>query len=296
MSSGFVNLLKPAGVTSHDMVNAVRRIFSTRAVGHMGTLDPGAAGVLPLAVNKATRLIPYVEGSDKRYRAEVCLGISTNTEDLYGQVIERKSAQHITESDVQRILASFVGELEQVPPMFSALKRDGVRLYELARQGVEVPRKPRSVIVHTLELKAFHSVTHTAKVMVDVWCSKGTYVRSLCRDIGLALGVPACMGFLLRQASGPFALQESVTLSELEGKPCLIAPEHFFPLSCRQEVSHDEAIRFLHGQRLATEAVPGMYAVMFEQSMLGIGRVEEGVLSPVKVLLERGELGFDRQR
>ncbi|HSL94185.1 MAG TPA: tRNA pseudouridine(55) synthase TruB [Bacillota bacterium] len=293
MRSGFVNLLKPAGATSHDMVNAVRRIFATRSVGHMGTLDPAAAGVLPMAVGKATRLIPYVEGGDKVYRAEIWFGFSTDTEDTQGRVLHRQEVSGLSEADVRSALSQFLGTTRQIPPMFSALKVDGKRLYELARKGVEVERSAREIHVGAIELLSFAAAADRAVANVEVACSRGTYIRSLCRDIGAILDLPACMGFLLRTKSGVFALSDSVTLPELSASPSLIPADRLFPPELRVSVGHESALRFVQGQRIATVLATGHYAVLFGETLLGVGLVDCGILSPARVLVERSDLSFD---
>jgi tRNA pseudouridine55 synthase len=293
MHNGFVNLLKPSGVTSHDMVNAVRRVFATRSVGHMGTLDPAAAGVLPMAVGKATRLIPYVEGGDKAYRAEIWFGFDTDTEDTQGQMINRQEVSGLTEADVQGALKLFLGTTRQVPPMFSALKVGGKRLYQLAREGVEIQRAEREIHISSIELLSFHPGAARAMALVDVTCSRGTYIRSLCRDIGVSLSLPACMGFLLRKNSGPFAIQDSRTLAELSAAPSLIPAVQLFPSEARLVICTLDARRFVQGQQNEACVAPGHYAVLHGNMMLGIGEVADGVLSPVRVLVERSDLNID---
>ena len=275
------------------MVNAVRRVFATRSVGHMGTLDPAASGVLPMAVGKATRLIPYVEGEDKTYRAEICFGLATDTEDMQGKILARQDVSAVSESDLRRVLPDFVGTIKQVPPMFSALKIDGKRLYQLAREGKEVDRAPRTITITSLDLLSFAKETDRAVALIRVRCSRGTYVRSLCRDIGAAMGVPACMGFLLRESSGPFHLDDSVTLPELRERPLLIPSLYMFPAQSRLSVDVPTAVRFVQGQPSQVQAENGEYAVATGDIMLGIASVRGEILSPSKVIVERSDLPID---
>ncbi|MEC9488885.1 MAG: tRNA pseudouridine(55) synthase TruB, partial [Halanaerobium sp.] len=184
--------------------------LAVRKAGHTGTLDPGAAGVLPVCLGKATRIAEYLTGETKEYRAEVMLGIATTTEDAFGEVVER-SEKEIRLQQIREVLPRFLGEIEQVPPIFSALKHKGQRLYELARKGQEVEVEPRQVRISRLELLKFSS----SRLLLDVECTSGTYIRSLARDLGIALGIPAHLSFLLRTRSGGFGLTGAVTPEEL---------------------------------------------------------------------------------
>lgn len=208
--NGFLNVLKPAGMTSHDVVSFARRLLKTKKIGHTGTLDPGVAGVLVLCVGKATRLVEYILESGKKYRAELQLGLVTDTQDGFGKVIAR-SQPDIAADDLVRVLAKYQGCIEQLPPMYSAVRRNGQKLYELARRGIEVERKPRPVVIYDLQLRKRQG----ERVTFDVSCSKGTYIRTLCHDIGQDLGCGACMTRLIRTAVGPFLLADSWTLEEL---------------------------------------------------------------------------------
>lgn len=221
---GILNLLKPPGMTAHDVVNVVRRVTGVRKVGHTGTLDPGVAGVLPICVGKATRLAEYIAGEDKAYRAEITFGITTDTQDSFGQVTAQRDASHLRRGDVAYVLTRFQGEILQVPPMVSAVKVGGKRLYQLARQGVEVERPARPVQIHRLQLLDFRPGPQ-AVAYVDVVCSKGTYIRTLAADIGEALQVGAHMSYLVRTRSGSFTLETAATLEELAaGKAPLLSP------------------------------------------------------------------------
>lgn len=215
MTDGVVNLLKPPGMTSHDAVSFVRRVFRQKRVGHGGTLDPAAAGVLPVFLGQATRLVEYVESDDKEYRAEILFGVSTDSGDDTGRILLRKEFDPAVLRQLPDVAASFAGPYDQVPPMYSALKKDGRRLYELAREGVSVDRPARRVWIRSLRVlsvSADHAVVH-------VHCSKGTYIRTLCEDIGERLDLPATMSFLLRTRVGRFEVGQAATLEELAAEP-----------------------------------------------------------------------------
>lgn len=213
--AGVLNLLKPPGMTSHDVVAVVRRLTGQRRVGHTGTLDPGAAGVLVLCLGRATRLAEYVTDGDKAYRAEITFGVSTDSLDAQGAVVGRRPAGHLSAGDVAAALGPLRGEILQVPPMVSAVRVGGERLYERARRGETVARAPRPVTVYSLELREFRPGPEPL-AFVDVRCSRGTYVRTLAADLGAALGTGAHLSFLVRTAVGPFALADAITLETLQ--------------------------------------------------------------------------------
>ena len=292
MSSGFLNLLKPCGMTSHDVVNRVRKAFKTRAVGHMGTLDPEAAGVLPLAIGRATRLIPLVEGDSKVYRAEVLVGVSTDTYDSHGKVVARTLGAELSREGFEQALQRFLGNIEQIPPMFSAIKVQGKKLYELARAGEEIERAPRSITITRLELLNYYLRPDGLYCgLIEVECSKGTYIRSLCHDLGQVVSIPACMGFLLRMRSGPFTIMNSVTLDELERAPALLDMGSLFSHMPCIKLTKVEAMRFAQGQSLCVAGDEGMVVVYCEQVFLGLAKLCGGLLAPFKVLAREGEIG-----
>lgn len=211
MLEGVVNVLKPPGLTSSDVVSDIRHIFGMKRVGHTGTLDPGAAGVLPICIGRATRLFDYLVDKEKEYIGEIAFGIATDTQDSYGEAVERMDAV-VTEEMIKAVLPSFTGLQNQTAPLYSALSVGGKKMYKLAREGVEVERKVREINVPALEL-----IIQTApnRYLVRIVCSKGTYVRTLCHDIGESIGVPAHMSFLLRTRSGAFDLDGAFTIGEL---------------------------------------------------------------------------------
>jgi tRNA pseudouridine55 synthase len=212
---GILPVLKPKGWTSHDVVAFVRRLSKQKKVGHTGTLDPEVEGVLPLCLGKATRVAEYLQERPKRYRGSLVLGISTDTEDQTGQVLEKKAVSGVSREQVEEVFRRLVGEIVQTPPMYSAVKVGGKKLYELARAGKEVERPVRRVTVYKLMLVDMVP-GEFPEIHFDVLCSKGTYIRTLCVDIGKALGFPAHMNRLVRTQSGPVSLEDCLTLSEVE--------------------------------------------------------------------------------
>lgn len=210
--NGILVVDKPKGLSSFDVVRQVRRLCQTRRVGHAGTLDPLATGVLPVAVGQATRLVEYLMAGEKSYQATCRLGVATDTQDSDGRILQESPWQQVDRAAFDAVLADFAGEIRQLPPMFSALKKDGQPLYRLARQGIEVERQLRTVRIESLVVDAFSppDVTFTVR------CSKGTYVRTLCHDIGQQLGCGAHMAALRRLACGPFTLAESHGLEGLQ--------------------------------------------------------------------------------
>lgn len=208
---GILVIDKPAGWTSHDVVAKVRRLTGVRRVGHAGTLDPLATGVLPLGIGQGTRVLEYLSNSDKRYTARLRLGAATDTYDADGTVTERGDWQHLTEAAVRTALATFAGAIEQRPPAYSAIKQGGVPLHKLARRGVAVEAPLREVTVYTIEVLDLQ----LPDVVFDVWCSKGTYVRSLAHDLGARLGCGAHLTALRRTATGSLTADEAIDLKSL---------------------------------------------------------------------------------
>ncbi len=208
---GVLNIYKPPGITSHGVVLEVRRQLKIKKIGHTGILDPGASGVLPLCIGRATKISQFLLEADKEYRFSVKLGVRTDTQDADGQVLESQDPSRVTKEDLLRVTQNFTGEIEQVPPMFSALKRGGVRLYTLARQGLEVPREPRRIRIYKIELLDYSPPLATYYLV----CSKGTYIRTICDDIGKLLGCGAHLYSLVRTRSGWFTLENALPLKDL---------------------------------------------------------------------------------
>ncbi|WP_408625365.1 tRNA pseudouridine(55) synthase TruB [Crassaminicella thermophila] len=208
---GIINVLKPPHMTSHDVVNFIRKKLNIKKVGHTGTLDPMAAGVLPICVGAATKISQYLLNDKKKYRCEMVLGSNTDTQDKWGKVINTRTV-NVTEKDILDVFDSFKGEIYQIPPMYSALKYKGKKLYELAREGKEIERKSRKIFIYELDIIQINENV----ILFDVLCSKGTYIRTLCEDIGNALNCGAYMSFLLRTKTGKFSLCDAVTLETLK--------------------------------------------------------------------------------
>ena len=212
MINGIINIYKEKGYTSHDVVAKLRGITKQKKIGHTGTLDPDAEGVLPVCFGRATKVCDLLSNKDKVYEAELLLGLSTDTQDITGKILEQKSTDLLTEEQVLECVLSFIGEYEQLPPMYSALKVNGKKLYELAREGIEVERKRRNVTIFEIQILE----VNLPVVRMRVHCSKGTYIRTLCHDIGEKLGVGGCMQSLLRTKVSCFELKESLTLKQVE--------------------------------------------------------------------------------
>lgn len=210
---GIININKPKGFTSHDVVAKLRGILKIKKIGHTGTLDPDAVGVLPICVGRGTKVADMLTATEKEYLAEVTLGSKTDTQDASGTVIATADVT-VCEEDIYRVAQEFIGEREQIPPMYSAIKQDGKKLYELARSGIEVERQPRPITIYELEVLDIDLANN--KFSVRVACSKGTYIRTLCQDMGDALGCYAHMSALTRSRSGRFSLCDAMTLEEVE--------------------------------------------------------------------------------
>lgn len=209
--NGVLNIFKPKGMSSFDAVRIVKKVAGTGKVGHTGTLDPEATGVLPICIGKATKIIDYIMNSEKVYEVTLKLGIRTTTYDLEGEVLEEKDCNHLTDVEILQAVNSFIGEYSQVPPMYSALKQNGVRLYELARKGIEVEREGRLITIYNIE----DIKINNPYISMKVSCYKGTYIRSLCYDIGEKLGVFATMTELNRAKTSVFSQEESININDL---------------------------------------------------------------------------------
>lgn len=260
MYDGIIVINKEKGFTSHDVVNVVRKTLGMRKVGHTGTLDPEAEGVLPICLGKGTKVSDMLMFSDKEYIAGVKLGISTDTQDIWGNVLDT-SDKTVSREEFERVVNSFVGEITQVPPMYSAIKVNGKKLYEYAREGKEVERKERKVTIYGIDILSFDD-----EIKIKVACSKGTYIRTLINDIGEALGTYACMDSLVRTKSSVFTLENAVTLDELkayaeEGK----AGEHIMSIDSVFEsypaiyLDDEQAFRITNGAPSGVKANVGTY-------------------------------------
>lgn len=252
--NGVINLLKPPGMTSHDAVALVRRAAGQRRVGHTGTLDPAASGVLPICLGLATRLVENLQGGTKEYLAELTFGHETDTLDAVGQTVREADASGITLDSLRAALDGFRGTIQQMPPLYSAIKQDGKKLYELARAGVDVESveiKAREVTISQLVVTRWVPDAKSPRAMIHVECSGGTYVRSLARDIGRAVGSAATMTFLARTRNGAFLLDEARTIEEIasDASACLVPIEEVLTWCARIVVTDDAAVENLaHGR------------------------------------------------
>lgn len=288
--NGILIVDKPAEWTSHDVVGKLRGVLKERRIGHGGTLDPMATGVLPVFVGRATRAVQFCEEYDKEYDAALRLGLVTNTQDITGEVLERRPVT-ATAEELAALLPRFTGEIEQLPPMYSAVKIGGKKLYELARKGVEVARRPRPITVHALALLGREE---NGDFRLHIRCSKGTYIRTLCHDLGAALGCGGVMSALTRTRVGPFRLEDAVKLSVLAApgmRPgdALIPVDRLFSHHPAVTVGAEAAKICRNGAPfpLAASIDPGLCRVYDEDGgFLMLGRYEGGVMYTVKSFFE----------
>lgn len=294
---GFVNVFKPAGYSSAQVVARVKRIYGVYgrdrriAAGHLGTLDPQAAGVLPVAIGKATRLIPLLEDQRKAYTALLVLGRSTTTQDALGETVAIGAVPAHWERKLEDAMPRFIGKIAQVPPMFSAVHHEGKRLYDLAREGKTVERKARNITIYGLTLLGADTSSGSAyaAARIHVACSEGTYVRTLCEDLGAAIGVPAHMGALVREASGPFVLYESRLLEEIADDPqaAVTPPENIIPFPTIVLDLRGSA-DFRAGRVVPLpEGAPAERVFVRDHSrtLVGVGEAHGAMLAPRKVFV-----------
>ena len=287
MANGIIVIDKAQDWTSMDVCAKVRGILHEKRVGHAGTLDPMATGVLPVFVGRATRAVEFASESEKEYIAEIKLGVITNTQDITGQVLEERPVT-VGRADLEAALAPFRGDILQVPPMYSALKRDGKKLYELARAGKEVERAPRPVTIHALEVL---DQTGEDSYTLRVRCSKGTYVRTLCHDIGQALGCGGCMSALRRTWAAGFGLDGAVTMEQLQAADdpaALLRPiDAYFTPYPALTVAGAALSKAKNGNPFRCEAADGDWRVYAESGeFLLLGRCRDGVMTTIKSFFE----------
>jgi tRNA pseudouridine55 synthase len=293
---GVLVIDKPAGPTSHDVVSRIRKVLKEKKVGHTGTLDPTATGVLPLVLGSATKVARYLTGGDKTYRATLRLGISTDTLDAAGE-ITGEAPVTCDEAAARAVVASFLGEQEQVPPMYSAKKVDGKRLYELARQGIEVEREAKKVTIHTIEVT---SVT-LPEVVVEVRCSAGTYVRVLARDVGEKLGCGAHLKALVRLAAGPFTLADSISLQTIiddpeAGKKALLPVGRALAMLPRIELPPDVSRMIQDGYQLTVADLRTLDTPAFgNDDVVGLWGDGGELIAVARTLLAASELSISRR-
>ena len=289
--NGVINVFKPPGVTSHDVVAKIRKILKTKKVGHTGTLDPDAVGVLPICIGKATRLAEYLTADKKIYRTILTFGYETDTQDSSGQIISQKPLPEASIEQFGKNLEAFLGEIEQLPPMYSAVKVNGQPLYKLARQGQEIERKSRKVYIHKIDLLEYDG----NKALLEIACGKGTYIRTLCQDIARSLNSAGHMSFLIRVKSGVFQINHGFTLEEIASLPLdqvLITPRD--ALNFPEIVLKPNLERLvLNGNKISLDLIEQSlepktkYKVLnITGELLSIANVINGYLQPEKVIGE----------
>lgn len=288
--TGILLIDKPEGWTSSDVVTKLRGVLHEKRIGHSGTLDPMATGLLVLFVGRATRAVQFAEAHDKRYLASLRLGITTDTQDITGTVLKTRDASRITEERLRETLVRFTGEQEQLPPMYSAVKVGGRKLYEIARRGGEVERKPRTITVNRFDLLGREGENW----LLDVGCSKGTYVRTLCHDLGQSLGCGGCLSALRRTEAGAFRVQQAHTIDEVQraadegrAESLLLPLDSLFAETpmLTATAAAERAVRCGNPARLdAPEGEYRLYAP--DGAFLALGRVRGGVFTTIKSFFE----------
>lgn len=294
---GILVVDKPEGPTSHDVVDKVRRALRVEKVGHTGTLDPMATGVLPLVLGRATKLARYLTGGDKAYRATLRLGITTNTLDAQGEQVLQRPVGDISEAAIEAALAPLRGKIMQVPPMYSAKKMDGKKLYQLARKGIDVVREAKPVTIYNLELIS----VSLPEIVFDVRCSAGTYVRVLAQDIGETLGCGAHLAALQRTHAGPFALDQAISLEALLAEPTL-AKTRLMPVGmalgglARIDVSSDVGRMVVRGHQLNVADLRVIDTPTFQtDDALAVGLDGGGVIAVARAELSSDDLPCSRR-
>ena len=283
--NGLINIDKPAGWTSHDVIAKLRGILKEKRIGHGGTLDPMATGVLPVFIGRATRAVPFCEACDKEYIAGLRLGLVTDTQDTTGTILERSDVG-VSKQDVKKALTHFTGEQTQIPPMYSAVKVNGTRLYQLARRGIQTERKPRNITIHAIEIISQSDNDWLLRIV----CSKGTYIRTICHDIGQLLGCGGTMYSLRRIRSGVFSLDKAVTLSDVETAAQsgrlddVIRPvDTLFTDYPSIHINEQQKNKCLNGNTFQLQAENGFYRVYDQNGFfLMLGRSENNTMHTVK--------------
>ena len=281
---GFLNIYKPQGKTSHDVVAILRRITKIKQIGHTGTLDPFAEGVLPLCIGKSTRLIEYLE-DDKAYIGTVQFGKSTTTYDIEGEEV-KFSDKHISIDDLEKALPNFRGKIEQLPPIYSAIKINGKKLYEYARKGEDIEIKPRGVNVYKLNVVNFDEKNQTAELLIE--CSKGTYIRSIAHDLGEVLGCYGHLIKLVRIKAGKFRIEESIKLEDLESAE-QVSKNLIYPLDYlnypRYELNKNEKEKVSHGMSIEINLSNGVVILTHDTELIAIANIENKKAKVLKVFI-----------
>jgi len=284
--NGIIIIDKPSGWTSQDVVSKLRGVLHTKRIGHGGTLDPMATGVLPVFVGRGTRGVEFFEHAEKTYETVLRLGITTDTEDITGEVLTQ-TQPHVTRETLETILEQFRGEIQQIPPMYSALKINGQKLCDLARKGKEVERKPRTITIFRLECLAFGE--NTARLLVH--CSKGTYIRTLCKDIGQALGCGGCMESLRRVSAGAYTIDQAIPLDQVVASPdpeSLLRPvDSMFTQYPAVTLTSNQEKRCRNGNSFSVTMEPGTYRAYGQDGeFLMLAKVDSGIMSTIKSFFE----------
>ncbi len=290
--NGILLLDKPIGLTSNFALQKVKRVFNARKAGHTGSLDPLASGLLPICLGEATKMSAYLLNADKKYRAICKLGITTNTADSEGEIIQQSAVPDLNRDLIETVLKKFTGEIDQIPPMYSALKKDGQPLYKLARQGIEIDRAARRIVIHSLKLTKIEDNS----LYLDVFCSKGTYIRTLSEDIGKELGCGAHLAGLQRTETGPFNLEQACDFETLESSavdgveqldalllPMELALQHIPVVN----LTENSAYYVKQGQAVLVSNAPteGLVRLKNEQHFLGIGHIlDDGRVAPKRLI------------
>ncbi len=301
--NGIINIYKEQGYTSHDVVAKLRGILRMKKIGHTGTLDPDAVGVLPVCTGRATKLCGMITDWGKTYEAVMLLGTRTDTQDISGNILSQTEV-NVTKIQIMDVIGSFTGEYDQIPPMYSALKHNGKKLYELARQGIEIERKPRRVNIKSILINDINLEDNDKTVTFTVECSKGTYIRTLCEDIGNRLGCGACMQSLKRTRVGSFSIDNSYTLSQIEqmvqaGKTdeILTPIDEMFSDSRKIIISQEYDKLLYNGNKLPYNSIQGKNDVQHNEDeqvrvydkndeFIGVYRFEGNEFVPVKMFYQ----------
>lgn len=280
---GILIVNKEKGYTSHDVVGKLRKIFGMKQIGHTGTLDPNATGVLPILIGKATKASQYLMEHDKTYIATLKLGERTNTLDGEGEVVEKQTIEEslLDKDKIDNVLQTFLGKQEQIPPMYSAIKIKGKKLYEYAKQGKEIEREPRSIEIYEIRLKKVNK--EKKEIIFEVHCSKGTYIRVLCEDIAKKIGTIGYMKELKRTKVPPFAIEQALTLEQIEKQKekienHIISIEEIFRQKQKIELNEKKYELFLNGTQLTFPLDNDIYRIYFKEKFIGIGKVENHLL------------------
>ncbi len=291
---GFINLNKPVGFTSHDCVAKLRKLLNTKKIGHGGTLDPAATGVLPVAVGKATRLLQFLP-EPKAYRARIRLGVTTTTDDLEGEVINSVAVVDFESEEIIASLNNFVGKIEQIPPIYSAIKKEGKKLYELARKGEDVVVEPRTITITKIELLNIYRADFY-ELEVEIHCSPGTYIRAIARDLGKMLGVGGTLADLIRTESCGMQLNNSITFEQIENQLqqqtfSLIQPSLLLSHLKTVTLKEAESIRWCQGQLIdLVEATTSMPPSALEENSYLVTYQEDQTFLGVSILIKRNDI------